>query len=396
MVLAPCCFLFFRENDFPNTEGTMLNTYTGLFVLVTLPIAILQTIKEKNRASFLLLFISYPFPHDLLWPGITNTKCAEHFTRFFLLPYSSIIRFYSIFFIIIYSGLALRNLTWENIFEINTDSYSRILKLCFLILSCLCLVAILFHLDAAKTISLTSLTQTIKSISFPEAVLINASIQLLLLGAIFYSAFAKRYQLTNLFFTADLIINTLLCTPYFVVSSYSLSQVNTILHSDKGFPLQSEKINQVAATYIDKKLNNWNNVNIFHKQVSAMSRIGGPLELKNFLYSTDESVITKQAFNHQIIFAGNDSTSGNDQLKLVIQRPTHIRAQVNFANSTTITVMQNYFPGWSAYYNNKHFEFINSDKPGLTITIPKGRNFRFCLQKKNNMDRSFINAPSYH
>ena len=56
-----------------------------------------------------------------------------------------------------------------------------------------------------------------------------------------------------------------------------------------------------------------------------------------------------------------------------MQRPTHIRAQVNIAESITITVMQNYFPGWKAYYNNKNVDFINQNKPGLTINIPKGK-----------------------
>jgi uncharacterized membrane protein YfhO len=167
----------------------------------------------------------------------------------------------------------------------------------------------------------------------------------------------------------DLIINTLLCTPYFVVSSYSLAQVNTILQSEKGFPLQSEKINQVAANYTDEKFNRWNNVNIFYKKVSGNESYRGPLVLKNFSRYANNSAV----FNHPLVFLGNGSPVSNDEVKLIIQRPTHIRAQVNIVKPTTITVMQNYFPGWKAYYNNKNVDFINQDKPGLTINIPEGK-----------------------
>jgi len=267
-----------------------------------------------------------------------------------------------------YLGVTLRNTSWENIFNLN-GSYSRTIKLCFFILSWLCIVGLLFHFDALKTISFSSLVEAIKNISFSQTVFINAIIQLFLLGAIFYSALIKKYQLIKLFFAADLIINTLLCTPYFVVSSYSLAQVNTILHSEKGFPLQSEKLNQVAAIYTDEKFNSWNNINIFHKKVSGNESYRGPLVLKNFSSYTNDSA----AFNHTLIFAGNSSLPGDDEVKLIMQRPTHVCVQVNVKEPTNITAMQNYFPGWKAYYNNKNVAFIKQSKPGLTINIPKGK-----------------------
>jgi hypothetical protein len=365
--------------SFPNTEGTMLNTYAGLFVLLILPVAILQSIKETNRLSFIILlsaifFLLISFGSVLPLRNVLNILPGFSYFR-----NPAIFRSYFIFFLIIYLGIALRNMSWENILNIN-GPYSRTLKFCFFILSWLCLVSLLFHFEALKTISFSSLPQIIKNISFSQTVFISAIFQLLLLGAIFYSSFVKRYQLVKLLFAADLIINTLLCTPYFVVSSYSLSQVNTILHSDKGFPPQSEMINQVAAIYTDEKFNSWNNVNIFHKKVSGNGSYRGPLELKNFShYNNDGS-----AFNHAIVFAKNDSISKRERVELIIQRPTHIRAQVNFNEPTTITAMQNYFPGWNAYYNNKKVEFIKLNKPGLTINIPKGKGtIDFVFSKKS-------------
>ncbi|HKB43126.1 MAG TPA: hypothetical protein VKC90_02010, partial [Chitinophagaceae bacterium] len=47
--------------NFLNTEGTMLNTYMGLFVLLILPAVTLQSIKEKNRSSLIILLSAIIF-----------------------------------------------------------------------------------------------------------------------------------------------------------------------------------------------------------------------------------------------------------------------------------------------------------------------------------------------
>ena len=35
--------------------------------------------------------------------------------------------------------------------------------------------------------------------------------------------------------------------------------------------------------------------------------------------------------------------------------------------------MQNYFPGWKAYYNNKEIELDKDNKPGISVNIPVGK-----------------------
>jgi len=359
--------------SFPNTEGTMLNTYMGLFTLLLLPVAILKTIKEKKRLAFIFLLAAVLFLFISFGKLLPFRDALNIFPGFSYFRNPSIFRFYFIFFIIIFLGRTFRNASLENVFDLNNISYSRAIKLSFFIFSWLCVAVLVFYFNAGKRISPTSISQIIKNISFSQSIFIISIIQLILLGAIFYSVLRKRYQLIKLLFTADLIINTLLCTPYFVVSSYSLPQVNHILHSEIGFPLQSEKINKVTTTYIDAKMNVWNNANIFHKQVSANESYRGPLVLNNFSHYADDSAAARDAFNHPVIFLENDTVTNNSKLKLIIQYPTHIRSQVNPTNSTTVTVMQNYFPGWRAYYNNKPLEFIDSDKPGLTTAVPKGK-----------------------
>jgi hypothetical protein len=359
--------------SFPNTEGTMFHSYMGLFILLLLPATILQSFRQTNLKSFLVLagslfFLVASFGAILPFRNFLNVLPGFSYFR-----HAGIFRFFFIFAMILYVGMMLKSKSWEEIFDFKKNNYSKTIKITMLIIAFISLCVLLINIQSAKGLSFSSVNDFFKKINLSQTLIISAAIQLTLIIFLYFTATTKSYRFTKVIFAVDLIINTLLCTPYFVVSSNSIRQVNAILHSVKGFPIQSGKVNQSDATYIDKKLNTWSNVNIFHKKVSGNESYRGPLTLENFSRYTDDSAIAKQIFNHAIIFKGNDSISVNDELKLIIQRPAHIRAQVNAEEPTTITVMQNYFPGWKAYYNNKYVDFINQDKPGLTINIPKGK-----------------------
>jgi len=356
--------------SFPNTEGTMLNAYVGLFTLLVLPVAILKTIKEKNRKALILLLCAIIFLLISFGPILPLRKALNILPGFSYFRNAAIIRFYFIFLLILFLGMALRNTPWRNIFHLENGPYKRILKSSFLILGLLCLIGLVVNFNVLKTFS--SASQIIKDISLPQSIFISAALQLLLLVLIFYCFSRKQYKLTKFFFGADLIINTLLCTPYFIVSSYSLPQVNRILNSEKGFPMQHEKINNVAATYTDEKMNRWNNINTFNKKVSVDKSYIGPLLLNNFSSYIDDSIAAKSLFDHTLVYSGNDTSVNSEGVKLIIQRPTHIQAQISANDPKTFTAMQNYFPGWKAYYNNRPVEFIDANKPGLTIAVPEG------------------------
>lgn len=370
--------------SFPNTEGTMLHTYTGLFTLLILPVAILKTIKERNRQAIIILLSAIFFLLISFGPLLPLRKALNILPGFSYFRHPAIFRLYFIFFLIIYLAIVFRNILWENIFDLKNSPHSRILKCWFLILLVLCLIGLLMNFNSAKTFPLTSIAQLIKNISFSQSIFISAAIQLLFLLAIFYTSFLKQHLLAKLLFAAELIINTLLCTPYFAVSSYSLPEVNAIFHSEKGFPLQYEKINDVMTTYIDENSNRWNNVNVFNKKASANRTYSGPLVLENFSRYAHDSTTVKELFNHALVFSDDDTSEKNNRINLIIQRPTHIRVEVNEPEPTTITAMQNYFPGWKAYYNNKYVAFTETDKPGLTIAVPKGTGtVDFIYSKKN-------------
>ena len=370
---------------FPNTEGTMLNTYAGLFVLLTLPAAISQMIKEKKRSALIVLFTAIFFLLISFGSLLPIRNALNILPGFSYFRNPSIFRFYFILFLVIYLGIVFQNLSCQNIFNLRDGPYARTLKFCFLFLILLYLLISLMHFTAAKSFSFTPVFNSIKNITYSQSIFISALVQLIFTCLIFYSVLQKHYRLAKMFFISDLVVNTLICTPYFVVSSYSLPQVNATLHSEKGFPVQHEKVNQAMAIYTDEKLNNWPNVNIFNKKVSANKSYRGPLLLKNFAAYADDSLVSKQAFNYPLVFLDRDSLSKKNAARLIMQRPTHIRVEVDIKESTTVTAMQNYFPGWKTYYNNKLTGFINQDKPGLTIVIPAGKGTIDFVYKKSGI-----------
>ena len=356
----------------PNTEGTMFNSYAGLFTVLTLPVAIAQTIKEKNRTALAIALVALLFLLISFGSILPVRNALNILPGFSYFRNPGLFRLYFIFFLIIYIAIAFRNFSWKEIFDLNQAVFPRHLRLGFFILLLFCLVALVLHFSDGKNLSFSSLQGLIKNISYPQTVFINALIQIVFLVTIFLFTSIAKYKLAKIFIIGELIVNTLFCTPYFTVSSYSLPEVNNILHSVKGFPVQKQKVNEAAAIYRDEKGNEWANVNIFHKEVSVNESYRGPLVLKNFSKFADDSSVAKKVFDHALLFPG-DSTDNKNEIKLILQRPTHIKIEVIATEATSVTVMQNYFPGWKVYYNDKKLELVKNNKPGMSVNIPAGK-----------------------
>src|SRR5262249_17767944 len=56
-----------------------------------------------------------------------------------------------------------------------------------------------------------------------------------------------------------------------------------------------------------------------------------------------------------------------------IQRPTHVRISIDLSAATDITFLQNYFPGWEAYYNGKPVDCIVWGDLGMKVSAIAGK-----------------------
>ncbi len=343
---------------FANTEGTMLNTYAGLFVLALLPVSLWFAVKEKNRSALLMIAVALLF----LFISFGDTTPARNAIN--LLPGFSyfrnpaIFRFYFILSLILFTAIVLQNRKFEE--TIGTKIFRRMLWL----LAAICLVVLIMNIDSLKDFSITSLAGFIKTVSYPQTIFINSFVQLLLIGLLLVFIRAKRWKIAKLVFAADLVINTLICTPFFSVSSYSLPEVNNILKSEKGFPVQQDTVTNVSAVFRDEKGNTWQNINVFSKKVSTQDSYRGPLVLKKSGLSDSDRVYLKKP----LVFSNDDSA----EIKVLLQKPSHVQASVRIKEWGSLTLLQNYYPGWSAYVNNIEVKIIRGGHSAISVIIPEG------------------------
>ena len=81
----------------------------------------------------------------------------------------------------------------------------------------------------------------------------------------------------------------------------------------------------------------------------------------------------KEGCSFKINFEFGGKKLSDKQIQLLIQKPTHIQVAVNAKEQTSITLQQNYYPGWKAWYNNNSVDIIKNNSWGITIRIPKGK-----------------------
>lgn len=355
---------------FPNTEGTMFGVYSGLFILMVLPASISQVFITKNRvllaslgASFIFLVLSFgditPLREILnILPGFS----------YFRNP--GIFRFYFILLLIIFTAQSLKEKSLKDILSgmQNKVSIYIVYTLGFLFL--LYFTIFLFNIREVRRINLTSVTIFLKQITLSQSVFISALIQLIIVTLLFAFIKKRSYSLCTLILTVDLIINTLFCTPFFSVSSYSVKEVNELLKSAPGFPIQQENLNAVKAVLIDNKKNPWHNINTFNKKISSNESYRGPLTLNNYTNVKDNKEVSDSFFSKSLAYF--EGLSANEKSKVILQNPTHIKIEVKLEKPKRLTVMQNEYPGWKAYYNNEELPLLATSYPGISVMVPEG------------------------
>ena len=373
--------------SFANTEGTMLHSYMGLFILLLLPFAIWRSVKEKNRRAIYLLITAILFLLTSFGEITPIRNLLNILPGFNYFRNPAIFRLYFIVALIIFIGISFSNKSIEELFFRKSIETKTIIRLAWLLLT-IYLIIVFFNGKNLEKISFNNLSDFVRNINYKSSLLISSIVQACLLITAIFLIKLKRIDLLRITFALDLILNTLICTPFFSVSSSSISEVNAILRPSKGFPLQAINPNEVASTFIDNKNNTWYNTNIFRKEVSTQDSYRGPLTLKNF-YSDTFKIKAKRETS--LVFFENDSTKNSVQL--LVQRPTIIKASVNTKSSSTITFLQNYYSGWKAFYNKSQVEIINDDRPGMSIQIPKGEGV---VEFKYERKAVWINALALH
>jgi hypothetical protein len=358
-----------------NTESSMLNVYCGLLPFLLLPVLFRNKIDYgKTRwvvfgVSLFFLLISFgnltPLRGLLNYvPGFSYFRNAALFRIFFL------------FFLLVFIALTLKGKSLDSIFKTKSERSSLIIVLSILLIVSLTLLMMHFSLLKSLLTSVHHLKTFISTLSLPDAIVIGSIVQLMLLIFILIALLKNKLKLFQFTIVADLVINTLICTPFFTVSSYSLRDVDTIFKTVPGFPVQQLSLSEVPVSYsINKAV--WYNTNVYKKQVSALESYRGPLELNN--YKNADS-LTNNYFNHKIIFSPE---SDSNQINIEVQEPDHLRATINANKPGTIYFLQNYYPGWKAYFNDEEVKISYNKNGGMSISVPGSGKIEFTYFKSS-------------
>ncbi|HUR65407.1 MAG TPA: hypothetical protein VMZ03_03580 [Chitinophagaceae bacterium] len=349
---------------FANTEGTMLNTYVGLFILALLPLSGWLAFKEKNKPALLMLFVALFFLLISFGDTTLLRKAINVLPGFSYFRNPAIFRFYFIITLIFFAAVALQKRKFEEIIN------AIIFRNTVVLLSLISLLVILLNTKSLRKLSSFSLSG-ITSIDYSITLLLSAILQLLLMAVILVLIRSRKWSWAPWVFAGDLVFNTLICTPFFTVSSYSLPEVNAILRSESGFRVQQRKVGEVPTTFTDARRNTWQNVNVFTKEVSTNNSYRGPLVLKD---SSAES----RVLNKPLIF----STDSSAAIAFLLERPTYVKARIKTGSVDTVTLLQNYYPGWKAFVNGREVPIIGGASK-ISVAAPAGeRMIEFRYERK--------------
>jgi hypothetical protein len=366
------------RNFYPNTEGIINNTYTGLLPLLLLPASIIINLKQKNKSAWgilmvSLLFLFISFGHLLplrgwlnIFPGMAHFRHPGVLRIFFILSY------------ILYLAFSFKKCSLPFLFEKKTPERKSII-ITSILLMLISTVVLLFNQISLPGIWKGSIYQTIKNVSKEELLAIGAFIQILLIAAILFTIYKKQHFFSFII-VFELIINTLACTPFFSISTYSVKEVNKILSSTKGFPVQELSPDDIPVTITDSRSNSWFNINIYRKEISNNISMPGPLIFKDvaaFLYADSAQ---KWLTDKKIVFFNSSSIPATDSIHVFEQFPGKVSCNISLSAPKEIILQQAAFPGWKAYYNNKQIALSKNKTPFVSVIAPAGAGhlvFRF-------------------
>lgn len=349
-----------------NTEGTMLNCYIGLTPILLLPACVQKTISKKQTVKLSILIVALFFMFISLGNLTPLRSLLNYLPGFAYFRNSGLFRLFFLFFILLFIASSFAHDQW----------FKSLPKKMVMITSGL--IITFFFVVIGSTIAqlsqlkIGSIKETIQNLTYKQTILISAPIQLILLLLLIYTLRINKLKFFSFLVFGDLILNTLLCIPFFTVSSYSVEDVSKIFQPVNGFPAQTALPSQVPTTHSEGNAV-WPNINIYKKQVSLQNSYWGPLVLKSY-----HPIDTISAHTTMKPFLSASNTETN--INMIEQSPNYIKAFITVTRPNKINLTQNFYPGWKAFHNKKEIK-LNQNNSGMNILVPTSGVVEFKYQK---------------
>ncbi|MBN2893248.1 MAG: YfhO family protein [Bacteroidales bacterium] len=401
----------YGTHDFWGGEKSVMISYFGIisFFIICFSLFI-----KKDKTQKLLIFLGFFAFMTAMGHIFPFRKIFYYVLPFFnMFRFPSLFRFFGILAFSIVVGAILLKISKDLKLQKKFNKYILISLAIFIIL-------MIFFFIKYKTEN-----------SIPKIDLLNKDLirKILFQGAfhiftitIFLIAliFVKNQKIKNLLiifsFVIDMTASIQLNSNDFINSDYKQKDLQKEINKlPKGFPVPNN--NEKIVTINDKSPNIgilWRNKNYFHKK-TAYDGVG-PYQLNNFT-NFENSGFFKELLNNNLLFFATNIILSHDNLDtsfvknnsngLVITtsknllnnnlenkstnyieitdyNPQLIKAKVNISQNSLLVFMQNYYPYWQAFVDNKKVDIIEVNYSQQSIIVPKGEHeivFKFVNNK---------------
>lgn len=359
--------------EFENTSRLMQDSYFGLAAFLFCFPAAYRAFKKKDKVSLVFLFAAiacllFSLDGHLPFRSWLNLLWGMNYFRG-----ASIFRLLSIFFLLCFLAPYFSLILQE--WLLLAKQKKRLLLLVSVGLTAIALIVsvIVFMQTSPKSSSVGAFVISVFNDGNPtQLFLVGLSIQLALLAA-FSLVFWKNSKSWFAFlFVADLAINTIICMPFFALSSYSPSQITKILSLTDGFSTNNTVLTGYAGIKDDKG-NPFYNTHVFLKKPSLDNFYVYPILLKqsDTVIKNLRSVL-KEGDSTLSFIAFTGPVLPGDTLRLLRSAPGDISFSYRLKEPATMRIAQNYFPGWKAVAGGKEMQLERSPQYGITLNLPSG------------------------
>jgi hypothetical protein len=416
--------------DFFNTDQSMCNVYVGIIMLVFILLAFINKKQPFEKVLFVFAIVC------LVASFGANTPVHKFLFNYFpLIDRFRFPSYFSLFSILIF--LLLGGKQTALIFSETEINYKKMFKVALLIASMiLILVAISFvknhHQPFFFFNKSTSIFDFLKASSLYQNIILQGSIQLLLLGLFIVTittSLKKHWiSITSILIVLDLFIAVQLNIAYVGFSPNSPKELHDyILTLPKGFPIPSGNNIIENTEQIGQKHGLYRNTSGFHKRISAdvfnsysftdyskltdsfpvlfRSMLSNPLfYFSNNIYPRSEisKLDSNTISNKTLVLSDNDFriikplieksklNSTIENITITSFNPNEIKIKASSSENQMLTLLQSYYDGWVVYIDNKPSKILISNYLTMSVLFPKGAHEVLFIYKNSAIIKAAI------
>lgn len=372
-------FMTGGHSAFFKTDMSMANAYIGLIAFVFL---LRFIVKKLNLKTSILWGLGLFFLLVAMGDYFFLRAFLFHYVPMMdLFRYPALFRIFALVCFLLLAGLSLEN--YKSTLS-SSANYSIVRWMSGALFTGL---VIIFSYALSKAswafpenLSAAALVSFFNKSTNSEMVLIQAPIQLFLLGLLF----AKTYYQKGLSFVkfvlilvvVDLCLSVQLNTFLTINAEARLAPLQEKLDAfPDGFPIPAENLSTISHHGNKNYYPIWYNLNLLKKKVAN----NGYNNFKFRAYRTFKKQSEHLRFlEHPILF---DSSPGLDtshamssaDVEINSFTPTKIEANVQVSSERELTLLQYFYPGWTVRLNGKRIEPFEKEDIFLAVNVPQGK-----------------------